>query len=98
MSQNWSPRTESSLTPPRGTALHGAVQELHFLKNKMGALTPTQERSSILHIEKIRANAPLWPYLQRALGIPAYPLMASSFSQYLKIAFLFIKKMPWKSK
>lgn len=29
---------------------------------------------------------------------PQDPLMAAASSQYLKIAFLFIKKMPWKSK
>lgn len=48
-----------------------AVWELLFLKIKRGRSFPPGE---ILYsaCRKIRANAPLWHYLQRALGIPAF--------------------------
>lgn len=64
--------------------------------------SPLQERSSILHIEKLEKSAShLWHCLQRAVcggGLPTtFCFLAAPPPFVLKNSLLFSKKMPWKS-
>ena len=83
---------------PRGTAFTGLSGSYFFLKIKRGYSPPTQERSSILNIEKLEQMPHSGTTYKELWEFPRYPSRGHLLLSVLKNSLLFIKKMPWKSK